>query len=281
MAVRGAVIALWLAAGCASAAQPELLTDRTAPARQASDAALLKSLDRDAFLNGGYAGPTGRLGYRLMSPAHVQDGKRYPLVIVLHGSGAIGDDNISQLGALAMSWAAPAIRKRYPAYILVPQFAERSANYAPSAADGLLAATPGPNLPSLHALVDLLKPQFAIDTDRIYVTGFSMGASAATQAVLQRQDMFAAAVAYSGIAPERASAAQLKDLPLLLVHGDADTENPIEPDRALFAALQRQPGGARARLLEYRGLGHTVPADLLLSTSWRDWLFAQKLGKGQ
>ncbi|RFP15741.1 MULTISPECIES: prolyl oligopeptidase family serine peptidase [unclassified Duganella] len=275
MSLRGAVITLLLAAGCASAAQPELVTDRTTPARLAADAAMLKSLDRDVFSNGSYAGPTGKLGYRLMSPSAPQPGKRYPLIIVLHGSDAVGNDNNRQLGALALSWSAPAIRKRYPAYVVVPQFAERSANYSPSAADGLLAAKPGPNLPTLRALVETLKPQFAIDTDRIYVTGFSMGASAATQAVLQDQDMYAAAVAFSGIAPERASAAQLKDLPLLLVHGDADSENPIEPDRALFAALQRQPGGAKARLLEYRDLGHTVPADMLLATAWRDWLFAQ------
>ncbi len=48
----------------------------------------------------------------MMSPAAPQAGKRYPLIIVLHGSGAIGNDNSSQLGALAMSWSAPAIRKR-------------------------------------------------------------------------------------------------------------------------------------------------------------------------
>lgn len=275
MSLRGVVLTLLLAARCASAAQPELVTDRTTPARQAADAALLTSLDRDVFFNGSYAGPSGKLNYRLMSPAALQPGKRYPLIIVLHGSGAIGNDNNSQLGALALSWSAPAIRQRYPAYVLVPQFAERSANYAPSATDGLLAAKPGPNLPTLRALVEALKPQFAIDTDRIYVTGFSMGASAATQAVLQDRKMYAAAAAFSGIAPERAAAARLKDLPLLLVHGDADTENPIEPDRALFAALQRQPGGAQVRLLEYRGMEHTMPADMLLATAWRDWLFAQ------
>ncbi|WP_332856414.1 dienelactone hydrolase family protein [Duganella sp. S19_KUP01_CR8] len=275
MSLRAAFISLLLTASCASASQPELVTDRSTPAHQAADAAMLKSLDRDVFFNGAYAGPTGTLGYRLMSPPAPQPGKLYPLIIVLHGSGAVGNDNSSQLGALAMSWSAPAIRKRYPAYILVPQFAERSANYAPSATDGLLAAKPGPNLLTLRALVETLKPQFAIDPDRIYVTGFSMGASAATQAVLQDQNEYAAAVAFSGIAPDRAAAAQLKDLPLLLVHGDADTENSIEPDRALFAALQRQPGGAKARMLEYRGMEHTVPPDMLLATAWRDWLFAQ------
>ncbi|MES2352317.1 MAG: PHB depolymerase family esterase [Pseudomonadota bacterium] len=270
--------ALLLAATFASAAQPaaELVADRTTPAKQAADAALLKSLDRDAFYNGSYAGPTGALSYRLLSPANAQPGRRYPLVIVLHGSGAVGTDNTSQLGQLAMSWAAPAMRKRFPAYILVPQFAERSANYAPSSADGLLAAQPGPRLPTLLAVVENLMPQYAIDADRVYVTGFSMGASAATQAMLQNPAMFAAGVAFSGIPPERSAAARLSSMPLLIVHGNADTENPIEPDRAMFAALRRQPGAARIRFLEYQGMEHQVPADMLLSLAWRDWLFAQR-----
>ncbi|MQA23783.1 alpha/beta hydrolase [Rugamonas rivuli] len=99
--------------------------------------------------------------------------------------------------------------------------------------------------------------------------------ASATQAALKNTGMFVAAAAFSGIAPERAAAAQLKDLPLLLVHGNADTENPIEADRAMFAALQRQPGGAKARFIEYQGMEHMVPPDMLLSPVWRDWLFAQ------
>jgi predicted peptidase len=279
MRLRGAVpsllSALLLAAAFASAAQPELVTDRTTPAKQAADAALLKSLDRDQFHNGSYAGPTGALAYRLLPPANVQPGRRYPLVIVLHGSGAIGTDNVAQLGQLAMSWTAPAIRQRFPAYILVPQFAERSANYAPSPADGLLAAQPGPNLPSVAAVVDNLMPHYPIDADRVYVTGFSMGASAATQAMLHSPAMFAAGVVFSGIPPERGAAARLSGTPLLIVHGNADTENPIEPDRAMFAALRRQPGD-RSRFLEYQGMTHQLPADMLLATAWRDWLFAQR-----
>lgn len=37
------------------------------------------------------------LPYRLMSPAKVKSGERYPLVAFLHGAGAKGDDNQSQL----------------------------------------------------------------------------------------------------------------------------------------------------------------------------------------
>ncbi|SEO58471.1 Phospholipase/Carboxylesterase [Duganella sp. CF517] len=258
--------------------EAELLTDGTTPAQREADAALLKGVDADEFTAGSFSGPSGMLRYRLLAPpAGAQHpGQRYPLILVLHGSDGVGDDNRGQFGRLARSWAAPAIRAKFPAYILVPQFPERSANYAPSAADGLLAARPGPNIATLTALVEQLKLQYPIATERVYVTGFSMGASAATQAILHQPGLFAAAVAFSGIAPERAEAARLAATPLMLVHGDADTENPIGPDRALFAALRRQPG-ARVRMVEYQGLEHTVPPAMLLSPAWREWLFAQRL----
>ncbi len=271
-----AALSLLLMAACAGAiAQTELVADRTTPTDQAGNASLLQGLDRDLWSAGVFEHGAGALPYRLLPPPDAQPGQRYPLVIVLHGSGAIGTDNRSQLGQLVVSWSAPAIRARFPAYVLAPQFPERSANYQPSADDGLLAAQPGPNIPTLTALVAQLSKQYPIAADRVYITGFSMGASAATQALLQQPDMFAAAVAFSGIAPERSTAARLASTPLLIVHGNADTENPIAADRAFVAALQRQPG-AKVRFLEYQGMEHQVPPDMLLSAALRDWLFAQQ-----
>lgn len=201
MTVRRAALALWLLAACAGAiAQTELVTDRTTPTDQAGNASLLQGLDRDLWSAGVFEHGAGALSYRLLPPPDAQPGQpgqHFPLVIVLHGSGAVGTDNRSQLGQLAVSWSAPAIRARFPAYVLAPQFPERSANYQPSAEDGVLAAQPGPNIPTLTALVAQLGKQYPIAADRIYITGFSMGASAATQALLQQPGMFAAVVAFS------------------------------------------------------------------------------------
>jgi predicted peptidase len=277
MSWRRAALTLWLTAACCNAtAQSELRTDQLSARQRAIQGAQLQDLDRNAWTTGAFEAATGALPYRLLPPSQMQTGQRYPLVVFLHGSGAVGTDNRTQLGLLPLSWQAPAIRARYPAYILAPQFPERSANYQPSATDHLLAASPGPNIPTLTALVAQLRRQYPIDAERIYITGFSMGASAATQALLQSPGMFAAAVAYSGVPPERSKAAALAATPLLIVHGNADQDNPIAPDRAMVAALQRQPG-VRLRFLEYRGMHHQVPDDMLLSTEWRDWLFAQRL----
>src|SRR5690242_15718896 len=47
------------------------------------------------------------LPYRLLAPPVVRPGTRYPLVLQLHGSGAIGTDNHAQIGAFANGWLRP------------------------------------------------------------------------------------------------------------------------------------------------------------------------------
>ncbi|GGC68411.1 phospholipase [Undibacterium terreum] len=240
------------------------------------DKAVLQELKRDSFSAEAFEPALGKpLPYRLLSPLSPQPGVLYPVVIVLHGSGAVGDDNVSQLGAFALSWSAPAIQSRFPAYVLVPQFPERSANYSESIKDGFLASQPGASLGLVSQMLDDFIAQHPVDTRRIYLSGFSMGASAAWNLLLHSPGKFAASVAYSGIPPERSTALQLKDVPVLIVHGNADTENPIPPDRAMFAALQKA-GAKHVYFREYEGMEHRVPADMLLDLRWREWLFAQR-----
>lgn len=244
------------------------------PAPPPLDRAVASALPDADFVPAQFVSHDGvRLMYRLLPPLDPQPGARYPLVLVLHGSGAIGDDNRSQLGALARGWAAPALRARYRAYVLVPQFPVRSADYDSATAPRIAHATPA--LTAALDLVDAVAAGHAVDPSRVYVTGFSMGGSAAWLAPLLREDLFAAAMPIAGIAPDRDTAPHLRDLPLLVLHGDADTENPIDADRAMIERL-RALDGARARLREYAGLAHEIPGDVPLGTWWRDWLFAQR-----
>jgi predicted peptidase len=60
--------------------------------------------------------------------------RAYPLIVIFHGFGAIGTDNVSQIGPVAKCSATPEMRERYPAFVLVPQFAARSAVYSGSGA---------------------------------------------------------------------------------------------------------------------------------------------------
>lgn len=137
-------------------------------------------------------------------------------------------------------------------------------------------ALPDPVLDTALAMIERFSADHAVDRQRLYVVGFSMGASAAWNAMAKRPDLFAAGVPISGIPPSAASAAALAPLPILIVHGTADTENEIGPDRVMYRALIGQ-GAARVRMREYDGLDHRIATELFASdTGWRNWLFAQR-----
>ncbi len=235
--------------------------------------AVMASITLARFQTGTFTARDGTvLPYRLLTPLQMQPGRRYPLVVQFHGSGGIGNDNHGQLDNTAKAWDLPAVRTRHPAFVLLPQFTERSANYDDPQTPH--SAHPGPQLDAALELVDAIMSGQPIDHDRIYATGFSMGGSATWLAVLARPQLFAAAMPVSAVAPERMRAGELKQLPLLVLHGDADTENPIDSDRAMVTAIGAA-GGRRIRMRVYAGLAHRPPADLVPGDWWRDWLFTQ------
>ena len=212
------------------------------------------------------------LPYRLLAPLNPESGVHYPLVLQLHGSGGIGTDNLRQLDRLAKSWAMPEIRARYQAYVLVPQFPDRSANYGPPSPDQY--AEPSTDLIGAMELIETFARENPVDNARIYALGFSMGGSAAWLAPTLKPKLFAAIMPVSGIAPGNTSAALLQDLPIWVMHGNADTENPIFADLRL-SKLIAQRGGQAISFREYDGLDHQLSADLYPGHWWRDWLFAQ------
>lgn len=219
------------------------------------------------------------LPYRLLMPPSIESGQRYPLVVQFHNSGAIGNDNRAQIArdVSARAWAIPAVRARYPAFVLVPQFPVRSAHYDDARAPRNAYADAS-QLNAALALIEAIAVEHPVDRDRIYASGFSMGASTVWLAAVARPGLFAAAVPISGIAPQRSHAPALTALPLLVLHGDADLENPIGSDREMVTAI-RAAGGRRARLREYVGLEHQPPGDLIPGEWWREWLFTQHRGQ--
>jgi predicted peptidase len=226
-----------------------------------------------------------KLMFRLLKPADINKNantntnantkQKLPLIVMMHGSGQIGIDNEKHLGWLARSWAHPDIQPRFPAYVLVPQLPARGADYAPVKDDGEQLSFARPPLEAVMQLVEKTISQYAIDCDRVYIVGFSMGASGAWNALTLRPNLFAAAVPISGVAPDRKFANVIAQTPVMIVHGNADNDNPIASDRAMFAALSALPNAA-VQFKEYDGLNHTVPADMVFGTTWREWMFAQR-----
>ena len=103
-----------------------------------------------------------------------------------------------------------------------------------------------------------------------------MGGSAAWLLPVTSPGLFAGIVPMSGIAPSNSQAINFAKLPVLVIHGNADMENPITADKRFVQAIASQ-GGQQITLREYKGLEHQPPADIYPGFWWRDWLFSQQL----
>ena len=237
------------------------------------------NINNDIFKAAEYTGSNKTtIKYRLLTPLNAKKETNYPLVLVLHGSGAIGTDNNAQLGVLAKLWALDNIREKYPAYIVAPQFPVRSSNYLPDSDYKTLASVPDPCLTSALQLIDSLKNIYNINKRRIYVIGFSMGASGAINSLNLRPDLFAAAVSISGI-PEFKHLDILAKTPLWFIHGSADPENPITSDSLLLKTLQ-QLHAPKIRYWEISGFKHEVYPELYTTEAIPEWLFKQQRPQG-
>jgi predicted peptidase len=246
-----------------------------AQARAESVLAETQRLPVDAWSARSFRGSDGiEIHYRLLPPENPRPGRRYPLVVVFHGSGEIGADNEIQLTRLAKSWARPEIRRAYPAYVLAPQMPERSANYTAGPEALNRSTVPGRPLFTALELIDRLRGELPIDSSRVYAFGFSMGASTTFAALGLRPDLFAAAIPVAGV-PVAAQAEQMARTPMWIIHGNSDEENPIDPDRSFYPVLAAVPG-ARVTFWEYQDGEHRVPMDLLASDAFARWLFAHR-----
>ena len=232
------------------------------------------SVDASQFESATFVASDGTvLPYRLLRPSRLKEGVRYPLVLQLHGSGGIGTDNFSQLDRVAKSWAMPDVRARYPVYVLAPQFPIRSANYGPASPDQ--KSEPSAALSAAIELARDFLSKNPVDSSRIYAVGFSMGGSATWLAPVLDRALVAAIVPISGIAPANSHATAFTNLPVLVLHGNSDEENPITADRRFFMAI-RNAAGHRIQFREYDGLAHQPPGDIYPGAWWRDWLVQQE-----
>lgn len=232
----------------------------------------IKGLNTEVFTKGSFKGAGYTpIVYRLLKPKNTN--RKFPLVIVFHGSNAVGNDNTSQLGILAKLFAMDEIQAKYPAFVLAPQFPSRSSNYVMDQSRNVLTSVPQPCLTTALQLIDSLKSNLNIDVSRIYLIGFSMGASSVINALSLKPDLFAAGISISGI-PQFDKVKTLTNIPIWLIHGNMDTENPFNSDEQFFEEVKYSN---RTRFWEFDNLAHNdIFASAILTDELPHWLFKYK-----
>ena len=229
--------------------------------------------------------------YRIYVPEKRDPNSKIPVMLYLHGSGARGSDNQSQV-----SGVAEFIRNQggaVPFIIVMPQCREGG------------AWTGDNNQQALKALDDVVK-EFNGDVTRLYLAGYSMGGNGTWQNGVVHAGKFAALVPIAGeVAPRRElPPGMLEALPpklreaavspdpykvfaegigstaVWVFHGSNDDAVPVTESRKVVEALKKS-GNANVAYSEYENVGHDSLGRALAEPKLIEWLSAQRLNSAK
>jgi len=183
------------------------------------------------------------------------DGKKWPLIVFLHGSGERGDDieKVKAHGPPKMLET----QKDFPFIVVSPQAAAHT-NW---------------NSNSLNVLLDEVIARLAVDVDRIYLTGLSRGGHGTWNMAADHSERFAAIAPVCG-AGDVKSACQLKNIPIWAFHGDQDTVVRLQDDADMVAAVKACGGDVNFTV--YPGVGHDSWTQTYANPALYEWFLQHK-----
>ena len=196
--------------------------------------------------------------YQLFLPSFFEKGEPLPLMLFLHGAGERGEDldKVKQ-------WGPPRFvpeRPDFPFIVVSPQ-CPRGQWW---------------DLVVLTALIDQIERTYTIDSDRIVVTGLSMGGYGSWRLAAATPERFAAiAPVCGGGDPETADS--LVEIPVWNFHGSADNVVPEQRSLEMVAAIVAA-GGERVKHTSYTGVGHDSWKQAYSGDQLWNWLLAQRRG---
>ncbi len=193
---------------------------------------------------------------------------RWPLILFLHGSGERGT-NLKLVKKHGVPKEAEK-QKNFPFIVLSPQCPKEKWW---SDIDVTL---------SVMAILDEVCKTYRVDTDRIYLTGLSMGGFGSWSLATQYPDRFAAMAVVCG-GGNAYLAKRLRDLPTKIFHGAKDPAVPVAGSKMLAGAL-KGAGGTVDLLILPRGR-HNIWGPVYSNPSLYEWFLqntrSQNLARGK
>ncbi len=220
--------------------------------------------------------------YQVYVPNDWNAGKRWPVILFLHGAGERGDDGLIQT-EVGIGTVIRRHKERVPAIVVLPQCAKDS--WWPE---------PEMQAQALKALDQSIK-EFNGDPQRVYLTGLSMGGYGTWALVASHPDKFAAlAPICGGLRPPPSASAneprpepvgtgdpyaimaqKVGKTPVWVFHGGADPVVPVSESQKMVEAIKAEGGNVKYN--EYEGVGHNSWDKAYAEPEFFDWLFAQSL----
>ncbi|MDC7221000.1 MAG: dienelactone hydrolase family protein [Spirochaetales bacterium] len=201
-----------------------------------------------------------KVNYRLFLPKSYQDNEesKWPLILYLHGAGERGTDQIK-------------LRK----YGLFP-FIESKADFpfvvlAPLCPKGEVWDFQYKNIMNL---LDQIQTDYSIDSNRIYLTGMSMGGQATWNFAIYNPSRFAAIAPVCGCIASPNTCKKLSKVPIWTFHGKKDQAIPFEETQKIVDILS--PLNPNLKFSVYEVNGHEVCTMAYEDLDLYEWLLEQK-----
>jgi DNA-binding beta-propeller fold protein YncE/predicted esterase len=202
------------------------------------------------------------LNYLLFMPrsaAAVVDGK-YPLIISLHGIGESGSDLWKVKGE-----GLPQIldgKNDFPFIVVSPQ--------CPSSTEWYYDRTDI----KINRLIDSVIARYPVDTNRIYLTGLSMGGIATLDMAIRYTYRFAAIIPIAFRTEPGWNICALKDMPVWAFHGKLDPVIPFDVAQGVINSLISC--GGNPTFTVYPDLYHDSWTRTYANQAIYDWLLTKK-----
>ncbi|MCF6155091.1 MAG: hypothetical protein E3K36_07520 [Candidatus Brocadia sp.] len=155
--------------------------------------------------------------FAYIPPTYVPD-RSWPVVLALHGVGGSGYGQV-------MAWLKSSARK--DEFIFV----------APTYGSGLWWKEEPERF--VLSVLKKVKQDYHVDTNRVYLTGFSSGGHGVWYLAIRYPSLFAAINPVAGECPLPSLLVNLIQVPVFIIHGDRDTVIPVEAARDANSRLER------------------------------------------
>ena len=177
-----------------------------------------------------------------------------PVVLFLHGASLCGNDlnRVRKYGCLD----AIQMGRDINAIIIAPQ-------------------NPGGAWNSVKVLniLNWVTNQYAVDTNRIYLIGMSLGGFGTIEFLANHGEKIAASMELCG-GTIRKDLCKLNQVPLWIIHGTADKAVPVSRATEIQDAMKKCGSTDLLRLDKWAGVNHGALARLFYLKETYDWLFS-------
>ncbi len=236
--------------------------------------------EESAYLKKTFVQNGSSMPYRILLPKDFSPKKKYPLILVLHGSGERGNDNEAQLVHGSDLFLKTKIRDEFPALVVFPQCASES-SWSKIDVKGEFPdrefvffenAEPTPDMELLEGLLKQLKKNYKINRRQMYVGGLSMGGMGTFELVKRNPKMFAAAFPICGGANPLISK-RLRHPEWWVFHGDADDVVAEKYSNQMVKAMGQE--GITVKYTVYARVGHNSWDNAFAEPNLVPWLFSK------